>query len=333
MKKIPLFFGLSGMVLIISACGQGGNDEQATSNEAYKLNVGIAMNDRDPMYEGIVRFKEAVEARTEGGVEIEVFSSSQLGSTADLLEQARVGANVATLTDAGPLGDIVREISILQAPYIVDNLDEGRQLVASDLFKEWQANLEPEGVKVLSFNWFQGERHLATTRSVLTPDDLSGMAIRTNGTSIVNKAIEVMGGNPTGLAWAESYPGLQQGVIDGVEAHYSAIHGARLPEVVDSIAKTGHFQLLTALTVGTQWFDRLPSEYQKILIEESVEAGEYASGLNVERSREYEEEMTAQGVNINQVDIALFREKADRFYDEFEGFKALREEVDEYLDK
>ncbi|MBD3895299.1 C4-dicarboxylate TRAP transporter substrate-binding protein [Halomonas sp. ML-15] len=333
MKKMPLLLGLSGVLLLVSACGQDATEEGATSNEVYKLSVGIAMNDRDPMYEGVVRFKEAVESRTEGGVEVEVFSSSQLGSTADLLEQARVGANVSTLTDAGPLGDIVREISILQAPYIVDNLDEGRELVASDLFKGWEAELEPEGLKVLSFNWFQGERHLATTRPVLTPDDLSGMAIRTNGTSIVNKAIEVMGGNPTGLAWAESYPGLQQGVIDGVEAHYSAIHGARLPEVIDSIAKTGHFQLLTALTVGTQWFDRLPPEYQEILVEESVDAGEFASSLNVEKSREYEETMAAEGVSIHQVDVASFRERSDRFYDEFEDFKELREEIDEYLGK
>lgn len=332
MKKISLFLSLSG-VMFVSACGQDGGGENADTKEVYQLNVGIAMTDRDPMYEGVVRFKEAVEARTEGGVEVEVFSSSQLGSTADLLEQARVGANVATLTDAGPLGDLVSEISILQAPYVVDSLDEGRELVASDLFRGWEAELEPQGLKILSFNWFQGERHLATTRPVLSPEDLRGMAIRTNGTSIVNKAIEVMGGNPTGLAWAESYPGLQQGVIDGVEAHYSAIHGARLPEVVDSIAKTGHFQLLTALTVGTKWFDGLPVEYQEILIEESIEAGEFASNLNIEKSREYEEEMTAEGVSINQVDVALFKERSDRFYDEFEGFRELREKVNEALGK
>ncbi|MBT2787369.1 MULTISPECIES: C4-dicarboxylate TRAP transporter substrate-binding protein [unclassified Halomonas] len=333
MKKTIQFLYASTILLLISACGQESADNNADADETFSLNVGIAMNDKDPMYEGAMQFKQAVEERTRGGVEVNVFSSSQLGSTADLLEQAKVGANVATLTDAGPLGDMVREISILQAPYIVDDLDEGRELVSSELFRSWESELVVHGVKVLSFNWFQGERHLATTQQVLVPEDLSGLSIRTNGTSIVNKAIEVMGGNSTGLAWAEAYPGLQQGVIDGVEAHYSAIHGARLPEVIDSIAKTGHFQLLTALTVGTTWFDSLPVEYQEILIDESTNAGEYASSLNVEKAMEYEEQMKGEGVSINQVDIELFRERADRFYDEFEDLKELREKVNETLGK
>ncbi|MGO1914899.1 MAG: TRAP transporter substrate-binding protein DctP, partial [Halomonadaceae bacterium] len=237
MKKTIRILCSSMVVLLVSACGQEDAADNASAESTYSLNVGIVMNEQDPMYKGAVQFKEAVEERTNGDVEVNVFSSSQLGSTADLLEQARVGANVATLTDAGPLGDMVREISILQAPYIVDDFEEGQELVSSNLFRGWEAGLEDHDIKVLSFNWFQGERHLATTTPVLVPEDLNGLSIRTNGTSIVNKAIEVMGGNPTGLAWAESYPGLQQGVIDGVEAHYSAIQGARLPEVITSIAK------------------------------------------------------------------------------------------------
>jgi tripartite ATP-independent transporter DctP family solute receptor len=322
------------IILVLGACGQQGSGSNVEpGEETYTLKVGIVMNDKDPMYEGAMKFKEAVEERTNGGVEVELYPSSQLGDTADLLEQAKVGANVATLTDAGPLGDLVKEISILQAPYIVDNLDEAKELVLSDLFKEWEANLEDQGLKILSFNWFQGERHLATTKPVETPEDLNGLAIRTNGSTIVNKAIEVMGGNPTGLAWAESYPGLQQGVIDGVEAHYSAIQGARLPEVVTSISKTNHFQLLTALTVGEGWFNSLPEEYQNILVEESINAADHASNLNVEKAVEYEDEMKAEGVEIIEVDQELFKKEAARFYEEIEGFEEIREQVNEVLGK
>ncbi|MDN6322090.1 MAG: hypothetical protein L0J73_05365 [Halomonas sp.] len=119
MKKTIRILCSSMVVLLVSACGQEDAADNASAESTYSLNVGIVMNEQDPMYKGAVQFKEAVEERTNGDVEVNVFSSSQLGSTADLLEQARVGANVATLTDAGPLGDMVREISILQAPYIV----------------------------------------------------------------------------------------------------------------------------------------------------------------------------------------------------------------------
>ena len=87
------------------------------------------------------------------------------------------------------------------------------------------------------------------------------------------------------------------------------------------------------MTVGQEWFNSLPEEFQEILIEESFNAGEYASNLNIERTMEYEEQMAGEGVDINEVDIALFKEQADAFYDEFEGFRDLREQVDQFLDK
>ncbi|WP_227939290.1 C4-dicarboxylate TRAP transporter substrate-binding protein [Alkalihalobacillus deserti] len=329
-----LFFLATILLLtILTACGQSSSGNSDLEGESFVLKVGIVMNDNDPMYDGIMKFKEGVEERTNGNVEVEVYPSSQLGDTGDLLEQAKVGANIATLIDAGPLGDMVKEISILQAPYIVDNLEEAQKLVTSDLFKEWEAQLEPEGLKVLSFNWFQGSRHLATTKPVTMPQDLNGMAIRTNGSAIVNKAIETMGGNPTGLAWAESYPGLQQGVIDGVEAHYSAIYGARLPEVVSSISKTGHFQLLTGLTVGMSWFNSLPGEYQAIVVEEAANAGAFATNINVEKEQEYEEQIKAEGVEIIEVDINEFKEMSNQFYEDLPELEEVREQVNQALGK
>ena len=48
-----------------------------------------------------------VLADTNGKVVIEVYPSSQLGDTADVLEQAKAGSNVGVIIDTGMLADYV----------------------------------------------------------------------------------------------------------------------------------------------------------------------------------------------------------------------------------
>ncbi|MDK2880126.1 MAG: TRAP-type transport system periplasmic protein [Thermoanaerobacteraceae bacterium] len=335
MKTIRLLcLVLITTMLLMSGCGKQQSSSQQSKEEdkVYTLKIGMVVTENDPMFKGAMRLKEGVEQRTEGKLKIEVFPSSQLGDTADLQEQAKTGANVAVITDTGRLADVVKEIGILGAPYIADNYDEARKIVMSDLFKEWEKKLEDNGYKVLSFNWYQGDRHFFTNKPIKTPSDLKGLRIRTPGSPVWQKSIAAMGATPTDLAWGEVYPGLQQKVIDGAEAQYPAAFGARLYEVTKYVTKTGHFQLLTGLVTGTKWFNSLPEEYQAILIEESIKAGDYASQLTIESLDEIEKEMENKGVQISKIDVTPFKQATEKVYDEL-GYSELRKQINNILGK
>src|SRR5699024_1711538 len=140
---------------------------------------------------------------------------------------------------------------VLSAPYIVDNFDEANKVVQSDLFSGWSEQLAAEqNLQVLSFNWYQGERHLLTNKEITAPEDLKGLNIRTIDAPVALSTMEALGMSPSGMAWTEVYPGLQQGVIDAADAQNPATYGANLHEVVDYITKTGHFQLITGIVAG-----------------------------------------------------------------------------------
>ncbi|SFM14893.1 C4-dicarboxylate TRAP transporter substrate-binding protein [Halanaerobium salsuginis] len=292
----------------------------------YTLNVGMAVGETNPMYKGAMQLKENVEARTDGDLEIRVFPNSQLGSTDDLQEQAKMGANVAVITDAGRLADVLPEIGILNAPYIATNYEDVRKIVLSDMFRDLSNKLTEDNYKVLSFNWYQGARHFLTNKRVENPSDLNGLKIRTPGSPVWRKSVAAMGATPTPLDWSEVYPGIQQGVIDGAEAQHTATYGSSLYEVVDYINKTGHFQLMTGLVVGTRWFNSLPEDYQNIILEESINAGDYASELTIELGEKYEAEMKEMGVTIVEPNIEAFVESVQGVYEEF-GYNELKEEI------
>lgn len=294
--------------------------------QEYTLRIGMAVGESNPMYKGAVRLKENVEERTNGKLTVKIYPNSQLGSTDDMQEQAKMGANVGVITDAGRLSDVVKDIGILNTPFIAKSYEEARKIVLSDLFRNLSAQLEDHNYKVLSFNWYQGARHFLTNKPVKKPADLKGLKIRTPGSAVWRKSIAAMKATPTPLSWSEVYPGIQQGVIDGAEAQHTATYGSSLYEVVDYINKTGHFQLMTGLVIGTRWFNSLPDDYQEILVEESVEAGDYASELTIELGKKYEKDMEEKGVEIIKVDKEAFVEAVESVYKEL-GYEDLRSKI------
>ncbi|RKL66495.1 C4-dicarboxylate ABC transporter [Salipaludibacillus neizhouensis] len=336
MKKYLFSISATALIIALSACQGEEGSSNATSNaneeneEEHTIRIGITQNDQNAEYKGLEQFKEGVEERTDGAVKVELYPSDQLASIPDLVEQASSGTNVGTITDAGQIGDLMNEFYILQSPYMFEDYEEIDKLLESDLYHQWVEDFTDNGIRILSFNWKLGERNLATNTKIETPDDLEGNVIRTNGSQIVDGAISAMGGSPSGMPWTEAYPGLEQGVIDGVEAHNLAIYESSLYEVIDHIALTNHFQLVSGLVVSNDWYSELPEEYQDILTEEAQGAGETAFEIANETAKEYEKLMKEAGVEFSDVDREAFKERAQDVYSEL-GLEDIQAQVNEVL--
>lgn len=294
---------------------------------SYQLNINTALTKDDPIYKGLEDLKKRVEARSKGELGIRIFPGSQLGKDEDVLEQARAGANVAVVVDGGRLAVFVKEFGILGAPYLASGYEGVRKVVTSPMFKDWSDQLrKASGHQILSFNWWQGERHLLTNKPIKTPADLAGVRMRTPGAPVWMETIRAMGATPTPMGWGEVYPALQQQVIDAVEAQHPASWGSRLYEVTKNVTKTGHINLVTGIVTSAAWFDKLPPELQTILMEESLAAGDSASRATEASLKDIEAQMRAKGMTISEIDVAPFRQATEGVYEKL-GYGDLRKKV------
>lgn len=297
----------------------------------HQLNINTALTRDDPIYKGLEIMRDKVAERSKGQLTIRIFPGSQLGKDEDVLEQARAGANVAVVVDGGRLAVFVKEFGILGAPYLANGFDGIRKVVTSPMFEEWNKKLKAaSGHYALSFNWWQGERHLLTNKPVKVPADLAGVRMRTPGAPVWMETIRAMGATPTPMAWGEVYPALQQKVIDAVEAQHPASYGSRLYEVTKHLTKTGHFNLITGIVTSAAWFDKLPADLQKILKEESLAAGDYASKLTQNSLAGIEAEFKAKGMSVVEVDKTPFITATKAVYDKL-GYGELRAKVEALL--
>jgi tripartite ATP-independent transporter DctP family solute receptor len=285
----------------------------------YTLRLGTVLAPGDPLVVGAEAMKKAVEERSNGKVEVQIFPSSQLGDTQDMMDQAQAGSNVGTFVEASRVSVYVPEFNVLVAPYVFDSVDDLAKLVQTPTYDKWNKQLEEKtGLTLLSFNWYQGARNMLTKKPVATPADLEGVRVRTIGQPLWIKTIEAMGAVPTPLAWAEVYPSLQLGVIDGAEAQPSAIRGAKLYEVVSHVTVTEHIYLMSGLIVSAKWLQSLSDDVRTIVMEEAQKAGAGVLKANVEQADEIFSEIEAKGVKVDRIDTAPFREAVKPVYSELD---------------
>ena len=299
----------------------------------YTLSVNTALTTTDPLYKGLESFRDAVAERSKGALGVKLFPNSQLGADEDMLEQARAGAPVAVVVDGGRLAVFQKEFGVLGAPYLASGYETIRKVVTSPLFEEWVKKLhDRSGHQVLSFNWWQGERHLWTTKPVTGPADLSGLRMRTPGAPVWVGTVAAMGATPTPMPFSEVYSALEQKVIDAVEAQLPAGYGAKLFEVTKHVTKTGHINLITGIVTSAPWFDSLSPELQTILREEALKAGDLASHGTEDTLAQIEKELVAAGMTISDIDTAAFKSATAGVYDKL-GYGELRDQLQTILNQ
>lgn len=299
----------------------------------YTLNINTALTTDDPLYKGLESLKASVEARSQGRMAIRLFPGSQLGKDEDVLEQARAGAANAVVVDGGRLAVFVKDFGVLSAPYLTSGYADVRKVVTSPMFDEMSARLAKSArLQVLSFNWWQGERHLLTNKPVKTPADLAGVRMRTPGAPVWMETIRAMGATPTPMAWADVYSALQTQVIDAVEAQVPAAYGSRLYEVTKVMTKTGHFNLITGVVTSAAWFEKLPPDLREMLKEETLKAGDVASHGTEAAIADLEAKMKAAGMTVTEVDTAPFVAATAGVYAKI-GYADLKTKVDAIVGK
>lgn len=292
----------------------------AQAKAKYVLKFNHVLAPTDPFHAGFTKWAKAVKERTNGGMEVQVFHSAQLGVEEDIIEQIRAGANLGQNTDSARMGNYVPGIAIMNGPYFVDDYHEVFKLGALPTIQGWKKQLETEfGIKILSFNWVQGFRHMITHKPIKSPADLHGLRIRTPGAPIWQESIRSIGATPVALAFGEIYPAMQQKVIDGCDNVYNATYAGRLYEVAKYLSETAHILLINFEIMSAKYFNSLPAEYQTVLEEEMEKAAMETSRLVMDvKSADSKQKLIEKGMIITErkdIDMAAFRKAGEKAYE------------------
>jgi TRAP-type transport system periplasmic protein len=202
-------------------------------------------------------------------------------------------------------------------PYIVKDRAHMARIEKEVFWPKLEPAAEKKNLKVLAV-WENGYRHITNNkRPIKVPDDLKGIKLRVPEGKWRVKMFEAYGANPSPMKFSELFTALQTGVMDGEENPLTQIYSAKLQEVQKFLSLSGHVYTPAYLTVGTHHWESLPADVRKTLEDTAKEtqAFVYATALNDEG--DLLEKLKKDGMQVNDVDKAVFIAASKSIYDEF----------------
>ena len=207
------------------------------------------------------------------------------------------------------MGAFERDYWLPGVLYMFDDQETCREVHRGPYFQELATELKEEhGIRVLTQDWDRGARNFISTKPIRKPEDIQDMKIRVPEQKSWLKVFELAGANPTPIALAETYTGLQQGVITATEQALNWLYFNKYHTVAKNVSLTKHNYEETGVFISESVYQNLKPEYQKVLTETAKEITSWHNQKVKEDIANAREEMEEAGVNFIEVDREEWKE-------------------------
>ncbi|MDQ7734800.1 TRAP transporter substrate-binding protein [Halomonas sp. SpR1] len=290
-----------------------------SGNAAAQQTLQLAHNaaEGNPKWDASELFAELVEEGTNGELIVDVGGNAQYGDDMEAITQMRMGTLAFSTNSQGSTSSVVPQFSVLGLPFLFNSLPSAWKVMDGEVGDELKRLSEEKGLVLLAL-WDNGIRHVSNNvRPIETPADLEGLKIRTPPDEMTVDIFEALGANPTPMNFSELYIALEQGVVDGQENPLMNIYSSKLHEVQDYISLTGHKYESTPLLMSKMVWDTLSPEYQEVIQQAAIEAGEFNRQASLEADDELRSKMEEAGVAFNEVNPEPFIKATSSVYDQW----------------
>lgn len=291
---------------------QGGREGGVARSVVLKFSDQV--NEENPHMVANRYFADIVNSANVG-LDVQVFPNSQLGTARESLEGMTSGTVEITKVSAGELNVFAPEFSLFSLPYIFVTKDEVKNALEGKVGDILAESLRNAGFELLAF-YDTGFRSIFNgRRPINTMSDLNGLKIRVINDPIMIETVNTLGGIGTPLAYSELYTALRQGVVDGAEQPAVALYAQKFYEVSKYFSLTNHFYDCNVVVMSKRVYDSLSAEQQKVVKDAAAKTQEYEWNLWDELEAEVLDDLRAEGMVINELDLQPFRDATSHIVD------------------
>ncbi len=248
----------------ITALAAAGMVAFSVAAEAKTLRLNHNNPEDHPLHKSMEFMADRVKELTNGDLKIRIFANAQLGTQRESMELMQNGSLDMARSNASELEAFEESYGALNLPYIFTSADHYFDVLSSDIGDDILAASADKGFIGLTY-YIEGARSFYANKEIRSPADLKGMKIRVQPSPSAIRMVELLGGNPTPIAWGELYSALQQGVVDGAENNPMALTSARHGEVSKVYSDDGHTMIPSVVMISTKTWGELSADQQTAL--------------------------------------------------------------------
>lgn len=314
-KSISIILVLSMLLMTLAGCGgdnvdTSGNDKNG-SGQSYSFELAMDSPEDTVTYLFGKKFADLVDEKSNGRIKITVYSSGQLGGDREICESVQNGDIAFVVQNTAPQVNFVPELAVFDLPNLFANAEVARKVLDGPFFDTIAEKYEENNIKLLGYA-DQSFRVMTTNKKIETIEDFRGQKIRTMENPYHLEYWQSLGANPTPMAFAEVYLGLQQGTIDAQENPYEVIVANKFYEQQKYVVNTNHLIHLISLITNVQLFNDLSEGDQQIILEAAEEAKVWAREQADLRVEDRTNTILENGAEIVDLSDELRKEMIER---------------------
>ncbi len=323
--NVTLFLIVFGL-LISPALAKGPSLEKwkpafDPSGAKYKF---IVSNVSHPVLKGVYTgfaIRDELWKRTNGQMYLDYKPFSMLGGEVEVLNQLQMGAIQGMAVSSVASTNLGPRFGIVNLPFLVDSFEKLEKFVKSGkLFDHFLMGMDHQGIMAVDIASY-GNYGWATTVPVRTIADAKKVKFRIAEAAVNKLSYKAWGFNPVVMPWPDVPVALKQGVITGLDHTLTVCSVTKKFEVAKYFTELNYAQGLFIWTFNKAWFNKLPPDLQKILVETvrdmCAEARIAAKKQEAEQVVSAQEKYGVEFFKLSDKDMAILTKQANSVHVKF----------------
>lgn len=263
-----------------------------TAEKIDTFKYANVQNPEHPRTISMMWFKDELEKRSNGRIEVEIYHSAVLGKEKECFEMLLTGALQGF---RGAFYDHLNPLFMLwNIPFMFHSYDETMYFEQSEFVKQLCADGSVKGAYIPAVGFTGGRNILTAARKIELPEDLKGLKMRAPSQVPIIYFYEQMGANPLEFSWQDLYMGLKTGVVDGCCNDAAALYGYKMYEAAPYFTWINYMVGADPFMVNMDWYQSLPDDLKTIFNEVATEAMMYSDKMVSEQSDGFCEKVAAE---------------------------------------
>jgi tripartite ATP-independent transporter DctP family solute receptor len=230
------------------------------------------------------KWVELVNERSEGRINMKIYSNSQLVSGDQTKEFSAMRSGLIDMAVGSTINwsPQVPELNLFSLPFLMPDYPAIDAITQGEVGEAVFAAIQKRGVTPLAWGE-NGFRELSNSkRAISEPADVEGLKIRVVGSPLFQDTFNALGANPTQMSWADAKPALTTGAVDGQENPLSVFDVARIDQVGQEHLTLWHYMAdPLVFAVNNRVWATFSADDQVLLKQAAIDAGQW----EIEKSR------------------------------------------------
>jgi len=291
------------------------------SGAKYKI---IVSNVSHPVLKGVYTgfaIRDELWKRSKGQMYLDYKPFSMLGGEVEVLNQLQMGAIQGMAVSSVAATNLGPRFGLVNLPFLINSFEKLDKFTKSGkLYDHFLMGMDHQGIMAVDIASY-GNYGWATTVPVRTIADAKKVKFRIAEAAVNKLSYKAWGFNPVVMPWPDVPVALKQGVITGLDHTLTVCSITKKFEVAKYFTELNYAQGLFIWLFNKAWYNKLPADLQKILVETvrdmCAEARIAAKKQEAEQIPAAQKKYGVEFFKLSDKDMALLTKEANAVHVKF----------------